>query len=134
LKTKGRIALLLATVLGLLFLPHIDVAQVAAAESSAVGTLRQLRSALESYKVGQHRPSYPRMLPQIQPSYSLKNAYHFEYVPSASTSGIVGGYIIEATPVRRSCGCTRSFTIADDGRTYYTSQDRAATKSDELLQ
>ena len=134
LKMKGRIVLLAVSVMGLLFLPHIDIAHVAAAESSAVGTLRQLHSALESYKTGQQLQSYPRTLPQIQSSYPLMSAYHFEYVPSVSTAGIVGGYIIEAIPVRRACGCNRSFTIADDGRMYYTLQERAATTSDQLLQ
>ncbi len=132
-RMKGRFALVALTLLGLLFWPHVDTLHAAAAESRAVGRLRELRSALESYKIEQRQPTYPRTLPDV-PGYPLENTYRFEYFPSVSPDGTIVAYVIKATPVRRSCGCTRSFTIAEDGRLYYTLQDRAATVSDQLLQ
>jgi len=134
LRIKGRLVLVILTLIGLLFWPHNDSVPFAAAESSAVATLRQFRSALESYKAQQQEPSYPRTLPYTEPAYPLRSTYRFQHVPSVSANGTIGAYIIKATPIRRSCGCTRSFTIADDGQLYYSLEERAATVSDPLLQ
>ena len=134
LKMKGRIALLAISALALVFFSHFDAANVAVAESNTVGTLRQLRAGLESYKAEHQLPSYPHSLPQVHSTYPTISAYHFEYVPSVSKTGSVVGYIIEATPVHRACGCIRSFAIADDGQMYYTLLGRAATTSDQILQ
>jgi hypothetical protein len=51
-----------------------------------------------------------------------------------SANGTIVSYVIKAVPVRRFCGSTRSFTIADDGRLYSTQEERAATVSDQPLQ
>jgi hypothetical protein len=133
-KMKARFILVGLTLIGLLFWPHSDRLFVAAAESSAVATLRQLRSTLESRKVEQQQPSYPRTLPHIDSAYPLRSTYRFEYVPSFSANGTIDTYVIRAMPVRRTCGCTRSFTIAEDGRLYYTLEERAATSFDQPLQ
>ena len=130
-KAGGKFVLVALTLIGLLFWPHIDSVAFAAAESSAVATLRQMHSALESSKT---KSSYPRTLPTIDFLYPPRRTYRFEYVPSVSTNGTVHAYIIKVTPLRRSCGCTRSFTIGDDGRLFYTLEERAATVSDPLLQ
>jgi hypothetical protein len=132
-RMKGRIVLVFFPLLGVLFWPHIDTVSFAAAESSAIATLRQLHSAVEAHKVEQQRSIYPRTLPEIEPAYPLWSAYRFEYIPSVSANGTIDAYIITATPLRRSCGCTRSFTIAEDGRLYVTLEDRAATVSDQPL-
>lgn len=133
LKMKGRFVFVAFTLLVLCF-SQVESSHVAAAESSAVATLREYRSALESYAVRQQPPSYPRTLPDIVSLYPLRRAYRFEYAPSISASGTIEAYAIEATPLGRPCGCARSFTIANDGRLYCTLQERAATASDELLQ
>jgi hypothetical protein len=133
LKMKGRFVFVAFTLL-VLFFSQVESSHVAAAESSAVATLREYRSDLESYGVKQQRPSYPRTLPNIMSLYPLRRAYRFEYTPSISADGTINAYVVKATPLRRSCGCARSFTIANDGRLYYTLQERAATASDELLQ
>ncbi len=130
-KVKGKLALVALTLVGLLFWPHIDSVAFAAAESSAVATLREMHSALESSK---SKSSYPRTLPTIDYSYLLRSTYRFEYAPSVAADGTIHTYIIKTTPLRRSCGCFRSFTIADDGRLYCTLEERAATISDPLLQ
>ena len=133
LKMKGRFVFVAFTLL-FVFFSQVENSHVAAAESSAVATLREYRSALESYKVEQRQASYPRTLPNIVSAYPLRRAYHFEYTPSVSANGAIDAYVIKATPLRRSCGCARSFTIGDDGLLYYTLQERAATVSDQLLQ
>jgi hypothetical protein len=133
LRLKGRFVLVAFT-LFILYFSQIESSHVAAAESSAVGTLREYRSAIESDKVERRHSSYPPTLPNIVSAYPLRRAYRFQYTPSVSASGSIDGYVIKATPLRRSCGCTRSFTIANDGRLYYTMEERAATFSDESLQ
>jgi hypothetical protein len=128
---KARFVLIALTLFGLFFWQPPDSFPAAAAESRAVTTLRQLCSELESLRVGQKQTSYPRTLPNTDFAYPVQRAYRFKYVPSFSANGLIEGYVIEATPVRRACGCTRSFTITDGGRLYYTLEDRAATISDE---
>src|SRR5262249_2546839 len=130
LKNRGRLVLVTLTVFGLLFWPPIETVPAAAAESRTAGTLRQLNAALESDRSRHQLPSYPRTLPHIDPGNMMPSTYRFEYVPAASANGITGSYVIQATPLRRSCGC-RSFTMTQDGRLYYTSEDRPATISDE---
>jgi hypothetical protein len=132
LRMKARLVLGGLTLVGLIFLPQYDTFPGAAAEVCAVVTLRQLRSRLESYRVGEQEPSYPRTLPNVD-SCRLRSAYRFHYVPSFSANGTIDAYMIEATPVRRICGCKRSFTVTDDDRWYATLEDRAATVSDEPL-
>jgi hypothetical protein len=132
-KMQGRSVLVGLTLFGLFFWPPLDTPHVAAAESRAVGTLGKLRSALESYKVGQPA-RYPQTLPSVDSSDLLRRTYRFEYVPSFSADGTIDTFVIRATPVRRACGCTKSFAIANDGRLYYTSEARAATFSDQPLE
>ena len=132
-RVMGRLVLIALTLVGLVFLPHIHGVRVAAAEVSAVGRLRELHSALESYKMENGPSSYPEGLPSVGSAYPLQRTYRFEYVPSRSPNAAIAGYLIKATPQRLHCGCKRSFTIADDGHLYYTLQERAATVSDELL-
>jgi hypothetical protein len=57
LETKGRFVFVAFTLL-VLFFSQVESSHVAA-ESSAVATRREYRSALESYAVKQQRPSYP---------------------------------------------------------------------------
>jgi hypothetical protein len=133
-RMKGRVVLLTLTLLGLIIWPPTEVVHVAAAEVSAVGRLRELRSALESHKAKDRESGYPDTLPTVGSAYPLQRLYRFEYAPSFSSTGTIVAYLIKATPARRSCGCTTSFTIADDGRLYYTRQERGATVSDPLLQ
>jgi hypothetical protein len=91
LKMKGRFVFVAFTLL-VLFFSQVESSHVAAAESSAVVTLREYRSALESYAVNQQRPSYPRTLPNIVSLYPLRRAYRFEYAPSISANGTIEAY------------------------------------------
>jgi hypothetical protein len=134
LRLRWRIVLLAATLMGVLLLPHVDGPRFAAQESSAVATLRQWHATLESFKVSQPKKSYPQALPERPSFYDFAEAYRFDYTPSVSADGTIQGYVIAATPRRRSCGCARSFTITNEGRLYYTLEERAATTLDPLLQ
>jgi hypothetical protein len=129
LNMKGRLGLVAISLLSTLFFPHIDtVSKVTLEEVRAVGTLRKMWSVLESQK-GQ---SYPLRLPHTDSAYPFGSTYRFEYVPSVPANRRADNYIVKATPLRRSCGCM-SFTIANDGRIYYTREDRPATISDPSL-
>ena len=134
LKTKGRLILVVCTLLGSVFLPPVHTVHIVAAESSAVARLRSLHSDVETYRFEQHLSGYPRTLPNVEAARQVQKDYRFEYLPTVSSDGTIASYVITATPIRRSCGCARSFTIAEDGRFYYTMQDRAAATSDQLLQ
>jgi len=133
-KKTGRAVLTGVTLVGLFFYPPGHAHEVAAAESITASTLRQLHSDLESYKAKHQGQTYPRTLPNIETSRVIPSTYRFEYVPSVAENGTIGSYIVKATPLRRWCGCTRSFTLMDDGKLYSTREDRPATISDELLQ
>ncbi len=131
-KTKGRMILIAFTIVGALLWPTVDTSYVAAAESNAVGRLLQLQAALEIYKVEHKEQGYPQNLPNLTSSYPVEKTYRFVYVPSRS-DGTITSYLIQATPLCRTCGCTRSFTITDGGTVYFTFEGRAATIYDHAL-
>jgi len=128
----GRVILAgLAVLLAFVYEAGGFVGHVAAAESSAVVTLRALRNNLENAKVQHPQQGYPERLPADPPPFRFRPAYRFAYIPTRNMGEAVASYRIEATPVRPMCGCAiRSFTIADDGRIYVTMQKRPATTSD----
>jgi hypothetical protein len=133
-RTRGRLVLVVLTLFGLLFWPHVDTVSIAAAESTAVATLRQLRAALESRKVEHQHPSYLRTLPNIEPEYPLRRAYRFEYVPSVSANGTIDAYVIKATPVRRSVDVTEASPLRMTVACTTRLKNEGATVSDQLLQ
>jgi hypothetical protein len=132
-KTKGRTILIAFTIVGALFWPTVDSSYIAVAESSTIGRLRQVQATLEIYKEGHKEQGYPQNLPNLTSSYPVEKAYRFVYVPSRSPDGTITSYLIQATPLCSPCGCTRSFTITDGGKVYFTAEGRAATISDNLL-
>ena len=132
-KAKGRMILIAFTIVGALFWPTVDSSYIAVAESSAVGRFRQLQATLEIYKVEHKEQGYPQNLPNLTSSYPVEKAYRFVYVPSRLPDGTITSYLVQATPLCRPCGCTRSFTVTDGGRVYFTAEGRAATISDNLL-
>lgn len=138
---RGRVLLLLA-LFGVVLVWPTDIFWVhhAAAESGAVAGLRSLRSALENARTLQPTNGYLQALPITQQSSILHTdsfhpAYRYDYLPTRSPEGKVFEYMIRATPTRPDCGCCiRSFTILNDGRIYYTLEQRPATMLDSLLQ
>jgi Tfp pilus assembly protein PilE len=109
------------------------VEQFAGFESTAVTALQQLQSKLEAYRSENRKEEYPETLPTVKLTDRARKYYRFAYVPSRSADGKVLHYVIQATPARRDCEFHRSFTIAEDGKVYWTLEPRAATLSDMLV-
>lgn len=128
LKLKGRIIFVgLSLLAGATFWPPHYPNYVAAAESRAVGQLRSMRFELS-------KNEYPKTLAaQRVSSARIDNAFQFAYLPEYSSGGTIASYMIQATPLNRTCGCVRSFTITDKGDVHYTSESRAANNSDPAL-
>lgn len=106
----------------------------ARAEAYCVGALRQMNSSIEAAHATNGRREYPAtfMIPKVP--VPARKYFKFEYVPHRSGDGRVEGYTIQATPICRENGPPRSFSIAEDGAVYYTTEPRAATLSDSRLE
>jgi hypothetical protein len=105
----------------------------AAPEAATVGALRQFQSSLDAYRNEHQQQGYPELLPTIGVSPYAK-FYIFKYVPARDADRRVASYLVQATPRRRECGFYMSFTIADDGKVFYTLEPRAATTADKNLE
>jgi hypothetical protein len=134
LKMKGRAVLLTLTAVGVLLWPHVDVLHVAAAEASAVGTLRHMQTALGDLE--RERRAYPDTVAELPTPFPVQRFYLFGYEPVREPDGAVKAYVLTARPVRRSrnCGCARSFAMNADGQVHYTLEDRPATLTDNVLE
>ena len=135
LRMRWRLLLLAATVAVLFpyFGLHGIAEENAGPEAAAVGGLRQLQSGIEAHR-REHQQTYPESLLAVPPPADVQKFYKYEYLPDRDTSGEIVSYVVQATPKRRDCDFYVSFTIADDGRVFYTYEARAARTSDELLQ
>jgi uncharacterized membrane protein len=134
-KMSGRFVLLAVTVALALLIPHVDGSHVAVPETRAVGRLRSLHAALQSYKAEHSKETYPATLP-VAPELKVEPFYSIQYVPAHSADGKSDAFIVQATPLSQSlyCGCIRSFVINEKGELHYTAKQRAATLEDPLLQ
>jgi hypothetical protein len=135
LRARWRFALLALTVLvSPTFLMRFGIVeQFAGFESTAVAALQQLQSTLDGSRREDAHGEYPETLPIVKLSDRARKYYRFAYVPIRSADGKVLHYVIQATPARRECEFHRSFTIAEDGKVYWTLEPRAATLSDMFL-
>lgn len=135
LRTRWRFVLVALTVLAAaaLSMRFGIVEQFAGFESTAVTALQQSQSSLEAYRSQNQREEYPETMPTVKLTDAARKYYRFTYVPIRSEDGKVLHYLIQATPARRECGFHRSFTIAEDGKVYWTLEPRAATPSDMLV-
>lgn len=132
---RARLILLGCSVLILLAMPHFVRAPAAAVEASAVGELRSIAQAVETFKKEHPQQGYPAILPKT-PSDSLKKLYEIEYQTSRSKAdGPVDVFLIQITPIRSEC-FVRSFAAAEDGRIHYVINinRRPAVKSDPAIQ
>jgi hypothetical protein len=103
------------------------------AEYEAVQALHQIQSSLNG-RGAKHDPGeYPESLPVVTISQPAQKFYRFEYLPNRSADGKILRYLVQATPARRDCEFNRSFTIATDGRIFWTLESRAAKPLDNLL-
>jgi hypothetical protein len=134
---RWRLLLLLVSIPALVFVANGRwglVEMNAGAESAAFQALRQMQSSLSASRAELHQQEYPDTLPSMNLSPYAQKYYRFEYIPRRSANGKIVSYIIQATPARRDCDFHRSFTITDDGRVFWTLEQRAATVSDILYQ
>jgi hypothetical protein len=137
LRMRWRLLLLLVSIPALVFVANGRwglVEMNAGAESAAFQALRQMQSSLSASRAELHQQEYPDTLPSMNLSPYAQKYYRFEYIPRRSANGKIVSYIIQATPARRDCDFHRSFTITDDGRVFWTLEQRAATVSDILYQ
>lgn len=135
LRTRWRLLLLVVTIppVFLFFGLHGIAEENAGPEAAAVSGLRQIQTSVEAYR-REHQQEFPESLPSTPlPAYQQK-FYKYEYVPSRDTTRKLVGYVVQATPTRRDCDFYISFTIADDGKVFYTFEPRAATTADKVLE
>src|ERR1700676_4548763 len=134
LRMRWRLLLLVGTVpLVLLFFGlHGIPEENAGPEAAAVAGLRQIQSSLQTCR-SEHQQEFPASLPSAGLSPFTQKFYKYEYVPIRGTGAEIVGYVVQATPKRWDCDFYVSFTIADDGKVFYTYQPRATTTADKIL-
>jgi hypothetical protein len=129
---RGRLILLSCSILVLLAMPSVDRFPAAAVEARAVGELRSMAQAVETYKKEHPQQGYPAALLKM-PSDSLKKLYEIEYQTSRTKAdGPVDVFLIQVTPIWSEC-VVRSFAAGDDGQIHYVISRRPATKADPVL-
>jgi hypothetical protein len=135
LRWRWRLLILVVTVPVVLvfFGLHGVPDENAGPEAAAVAGLRQIQNSLQTYR-SEHQQDFPASLASVRLLPYAQKFYKYEYVPSRDKSGEIVGYVVQAMPRRRDCDFYLSFTIADDGRVFYTYQPRAATKADKILE
>ena len=100
-------------------IPNLLRARHNANEAAAIGSLRTLSTALESFRAAQTTPSYPAGLTTMStatPPYidgtlagGTKQGYSYSYGQSSNN------YQISASPITPSVTGTRTFTISANG-------------------
>jgi hypothetical protein len=135
-RVQWRVILTAITVLGLI--PAIGLhgpyERHAAAESATVEALRKMHSSLGIFREQHPDQGYPSQLPKVDLSQLAQKYYQYKYLSIRSAEGKTNNYTIESTPTRRTCDFYYSFTLADDGRIFYTAEPRAATSSDRVVE
>jgi len=132
LGNRGRLGLLACTLLFIFLMGNVDRMPAAAAEARAVGELRSMAQAVETYRTEHLQQGYPTVLPK-QPSDSLKKVYEIEYQTlRAKVDGPIDVFLIQVTPTWREC-VVRSFAAAEDGQIHFVISRRPATKADPAI-
>jgi hypothetical protein len=113
-------------------MPNVDRMPAAAVEARAVGELRSMAQAVETYRTEHAQQGYPVVLPK-QLSNSLQKLYEIEYQTSRTkTDGPIDVFLIQVTPTWREC-VVRSFAAAEDGQIHFVISRRPATKADPAI-
>lgn len=129
---RGRVGLIVLTLLIVAVILPTEINHIAAAESQAASVLRRAAQKLE-----QDAPtsSYPARVGFDVSFGATRRFYRFEYTPQYSTKdGIIDGFLLKARPQRYDCGCTLSLTLATNGKVYMTQENREATAKDPILE
>ena len=125
---KRAIIPVLLVIAGIISLmPHWNPMPIAASEANAVGVLLRMRTAAQTDR-GRRAQAVISDI-SSKPGFPLLRLYRFEYEEESN------GFRVAAvlTPQARSCGCIRNFAIASDGTVHYTSEPRAATPDDPIV-
>ncbi|HMI51898.1 MAG TPA: hypothetical protein VK525_10320 [Candidatus Saccharimonadales bacterium] len=137
LSNRTRVILLTGSALSIfLLVPHIDRMPAMAAESKALGELRSLREAAETYRKANPQQGYPAALLK-RPSDQVSGLYKIEYQTFRATpAGPADSFLLQFTPLRCECGTFRSFAVTEDGKIHFAIWQRAApaTKADRTLE
>lgn len=132
---RGRVILFVCLTAVYLIRPRGFGSRIAAIQASTASHLRTMHSELEAYKNEHPSVGYPASMPNTKfGRWNVARYYRFEYTPIRSVSnGPADDFILQATPIRRSCGFEYNFTIFGDGQLHGTIQGRPATRNDKVL-
>src|SRR5262249_34694268 len=116
-KTAGSRLLILVGVaaciltIAVVAMPNLFRSRIAANEASAVGSVRSISTALDTYTKEHPGEGYPEELSDLTPyidstlATGQKSGYSFRYVPGgADFDGASKSYRVEATPVATQTG------------------------------
>jgi hypothetical protein len=150
--TSGLALGYLGLATGLVFffwLPYGDpLGGRAANEASAVGTLRTIYRAADSYKSDHPAIGFPKSLKDLllsqegtgsdwkideQIASGEKSGYRFTYIPMKDSDGRVDAYVVLADPTREGQTGTRHFFVDQNGTFRFTFKTQANAQS-EMLQ
>jgi hypothetical protein len=116
----------------ILMMGNVDRMPGAVAEARAVGELRSMAQAVETYRNEHPQQGYPVALLK-KPSDSLKKLYEIAYQTSRTKlDGPIDVFLIQATPAGSEC-VVRSFAVAEDGLIHFVINRRSATKADPAM-
>ena len=118
-------------IIAVLALPHMLMSRMTAAETSAVGSLRTLNTALGTYS-SQYNTGYPTTLSQLAPAAhptataadltdgllasGMKSGYAFAYATGvADAKGVINTFTLRANPVVPGQTGTRYFFTDQTG-------------------
>jgi len=134
LPNRGRLLLLVSLFAAYLLFPHVYSIPAAPVEARAIRELREMAGALQMRRKQNPAAGYPLELPQ-KPSGYLEERFKVTYRPLRSRpDGVNDKFLLEATSPWRKCGLYRSFTATENGRIYFTLEDRPATEADGCLE
>jgi hypothetical protein len=117
---------MIAAVVASMTTPNLLRSRVAANEASAVGSVRTINTAAETYKAQHPGEGYPQTLsdfaPYVDPvlANGVKSGYRFRYVPGTrDVDGAVKAFRVEATPVEEGKTGQRSYIGSELGQISY---------------
>lgn len=132
---RGRLVrILLFIPLLIFFLSSRFISLRTSAEASAVATLNKVNLELQAYKSEHPSIGYPESIASIECPCYAKGYYSFQYMADhAASGGTRNSFVVYAIPVSPSHNNVRSFAIMENGRVFYTTENRLATRRDTSL-
>lgn len=125
LVTLVLVAALVSTITAI-GVPNLLRSRIAANESSAVGSVRTINTAIATYSAQHPDAGYPQRLSDLTPyidgslASGQKSGYHFRYVPvGRNANGVITAYHVEARPVAVGESGQRLFSSDETGAISY---------------